>query len=394
MSFEELKQAESQYLMQTYGRFPVAFEKGQGATLWDVEGKTYVDLTSGIGVNCLGHNYPALADAVAAQAHKLMHVSNLYYTEPMIRAAEKLVKATGMRRVFFGNSGAEANEGMIKVARKYSFDKYGAGRDKIITLVNSFHGRTVTTLKATGQEHFHQYFFPFTEGFDYAEADNLEDLKAKADDKTCAVMMELIQGESGVRPLDKEYVKAAYEFCKERDILFLVDEVQTGIGRTGKLFSYENFDIQPDIISMAKGLGGGLPVGAVMVGEKCADVMTAGTHGSTFGGNPMVCTAANVVLSEVTKPEFLAEVNAKGEYLKEAIMGIGSAEITGVRGMGLMIGIVLAHPEKRADFVKALLAEGVIVLTAGKDVIRLLPPLVITKKEMDTAVAAMKKVFA
>ena len=196
MSFEELKQAESQYLMQTYGRFQVAFEKGQGATLWDVDGKAYIDLTSGIGVNCLGHNFQALSDAIADQAHKLMHVSNLYYTEPMIRAAEKLVKATGMRRVFFGNSGAEANEGMIKVARKYSYDKYGAGRDKIITLVNSFHGRTVTTLKATGQEHFHQYFFPFTEGFDYAEADNLEDLKAKADDKTCAVMMELIQGEN------------------------------------------------------------------------------------------------------------------------------------------------------------------------------------------------------
>ncbi len=393
MSFEELKQAESQYLMQTYGRFQVAFEKGQGATLWDVDGKAYIDLTSGIGVNCLGHNFQALSDAIADQAHKLMHVSNLYYTEPMIRAAEKLVKATGMRRVFFGNSGAEANEGMIKVARKYSYDKYGAGRDKIITLVNSFHGRTVTTLKATGQDHFHQYFFPFTEGFDYAEADNLEDLKAKADDKTCAVMMELIQGESGVRPLNKDYVKAAYEYCKERDILFLVDEVQTGVGRTGKLFSYEHFDIQPDIISMAKGIGGGLPLGAVMVGEKCADVMTAGTHGSTFGGNPMVCTAANVVLDTVNTPEFLEEVTKKGEYLKEAVLGIGSPEICGVRGMGLMIGIVLANPEKRADFVKALLAEGVTVLTAGKDVIRLLPPLVITKEEMDTAIAAMKKVF-
>ena len=219
------------------------------------------------------------------------------------------------------------------------------------------------------------------------------DCEFDADDKTCAVMMELIQGESGVRPLNKDYVKAAYEYCKERDILFLVDEVQTGVGRTGKLFSYEHFDIQPDIISMAKGIGGGLPLGAVMVGEKCADVMTAGTHGSTFGGNPMVCTAANVVLDTVNTPEFLEEVTKKGEYLKEAVLGIGSPEICGVRGMGLMIGIVLANPEKRADFVKALLAEGVTVLTAGKDVIRLLPPLVITKEEMDTAIAAMKKVF-
>ncbi|MCR5369813.1 MAG: aspartate aminotransferase family protein [Clostridium sp.] len=393
MTFEELKELESRYVVQSYGRFPVAFERGQGATLYDVEGRAYVDLTSGIGVNCLGHNYPKLTEAVSAQAQKLMHVSNLYYTEPMIRAAEKLVKATGMRRVFFGNSGAEANEGMIKVARKYSYDKYGAGRDKIITLVNSFHGRTVTTLKATGQDQFHKYFFPFTEGFDYAEANNLEDLKAKADDKTCGVMMELVQGESGVRPLDPDYVKAAYEFCKERDILFLVDEVQTGIGRTGKLFSFMHFGILPDVISMAKALGGGLPVGAFMVGEKCADVMTAGTHGSTFGGNPMVCSAANVVLEEVTAPGFLEEVTRKGEYLKKEIMALGSPEVVSVRGMGLMIGIVLAHPEKRADFVKSLLAKGVIVLTAGSDVIRLLPPLVISKEEMDTAIAAMKEVF-
>ncbi|SET37243.1 acetylornithine/N-succinyldiaminopimelate aminotransferase [[Clostridium] aminophilum] len=393
MSFQEIKDREATYVMQTYGRFPVCFDHGEGAVLVDVDGKEYVDLTSGIGVNCLGYHNPKVTAAVTEQANKLMHVSNLYYTEPMIDAAEKLVKATGMSRVFFGNSGAEANEGMIKIARKYSHDKYGEGRSKIVTLVNSFHGRTITTLKATGQEHFHHDFFPFTEGFDYAEANDLEDLKKKAGKDTCGVMMELIQGESGVRPLDADYVKAACEFCRENDILFMVDEVQTGIGRSGALFSFQKFGVKPDVVSMAKGLGGGLPIGAVMVGEKCADVLGKGDHGSTFGGSPMSCAAACAVLDEVTKPEFLEEVEKKGEYLKESILAIGSPEITDVRGMGLMLGIVLKNPENRLKIVGELLNQGVMVLTAGEDVIRLLPPLVITREEMDRAVAVMKKVF-
>ncbi len=393
MTFDEIKQLDDTYVMHTYGRFPVAFDHGKGATLFDVNGKSYIDLTSGIGVNCLGHDNPKLVDALTEQAHKLMHVSNLYYNEPCARAARLLCEKSGMKRVFFGNSGAEANEGLIKIARKYSYDKYGEGRAKIVTLVNSFHGRTVTTLKATGQDQFHKYFYPFTEGFDYAVPDDLDDLKAKCTDDVCAVLMELIQGESGVHLLDPAYVKAAASFCRERDILFLVDEVQTGIGRTGALFSYQKYGVEPDAISMAKGLAGGLPVGGFAVNGKLQDVLGPGAHGSTFGGNPMSMTAACVVLSEVTKPEFLRAVEEKGEYLMEKIRGIGSPEIAEVRGMGLMIGIALRDKEKRAAFVNRLLENGVIVLTAGADVIRLLPPLVITREEMDTAVEVMKKVF-
>jgi acetylornithine/N-succinyldiaminopimelate aminotransferase len=393
MTFEEIRQLDDTYVMHTYGRFPVAFDHGKGATLYDVNGKSYIDLTAGIGVNCLGHDNPKLVDAVTAQAHRMMHVSNLYYNEPCVRAAKLLCEKSGMKRVFFGNSGAEANEGLIKVARKYSYDKYGEGRAKIVTLVNSFHGRTVTTLKATGQDQFHKYFYPFTEGFDYAQPDDLDDLKAKCGDDVCAVLMELIQGESGVRLLDPAYVKAAEAFCRERDILFLVDEVQTGIGRTGALFSYQKYGVMPDAISMAKGLAGGLPVGGFAVGEKLQDVLGPGSHGSTFGGNPMSMTAACVVLEEVTKPEFLRAVEEKGEYLRAQIRAIGSPEIAEVRGMGLMIGIRLTDKEKRTALVNRLLENGVIVLTAGADVIRLLPPLVITREEMGTAILAMKKVF-
>lgn len=392
MTFEEIKQNDEQYLMHTYGRFQIALEKGQGATVWDTNGKEYVDLTSGIGVSCLGHNHPALTEALTEQAHKLMHVSNLYYTQPMVEVAKELVTSTGMGKLFFGNSGAEANEGMIKLARKYSFDKYGEGRNKIITLKQSFHGRTVTTLKATGQDKFHQYFFPFTEGFDYARANDIEDLKAKLDDTVCGVMVELIQGEGGVLPLDPEYVKQVETICKEKDILLMVDEVQTGIGRTGSLFCFQQYGIKPDIVSMAKGLGGGIPIGGVLAGEKCQDVLGNGTHGTTFGGNPLSCAAARAVLSVVNTPEFLSQVKEKGEYVKQAILAIGSDKIKAVRGMGLMLGIVV-EKEERAGLVAALMERGVLVLTAGTEAIRLLPPLVITKEEMDKAIAVMKEVF-
>ena len=392
MTFEEIKQGEETYIMHTYGRFPIALDHGKGATLWDTEGKKYIDLTSGIGVNSLGHDNEALTTAVSEQAHKLMHACNLYYTEPMVQAAKKLVDAAGMGKIFFANSGAEANEGMIKLARKYSFDKYGEGRNKIITLKQSFHGRTVTTLKATGQDKFHQYFFPFTEGFDYAAANDLEDMTRKIDDTTCAVMMEMIQGEGGVLPLDKEFVQATAELCKEKDILLLIDEVQTGIGRTGSLFCYEQYGVQPNIISMAKGLGGGVPIGAVMADKKCQDVLGAGTHGTTFGGNPLCCAAANTVLDIVNKPEFLKSVQEKGEYLKKGILAIGSPKVKTVRGMGLMLGIVVDKDE-RAAMVSQLMEKGVLVLTAGTEAIRLLPPLVITKEEMDEAIAAMREVF-
>ena len=392
MTAEEIKKKDSEYIMHTYGRFDIVLDHGKGATLWDADGKEYVDLTSGIGVNSLGHGNEKIVGAITKQAEKLMHASNLYYTEPMVSAAEKLVTATGMGKIFFANSGAEANEGAIKVARKYSFDKYGAGRNKIVTLIQSFHGRTVTTLKATGQEKFHQYFFPFTEGFDYAKSNDLADVTAKADKACCAVMMEMIQGEGGVLPLDKEFVQGVAKFCKEHDILLIVDEVQTGIGRCGSLFAYEQYGISPDIVTMAKGLGGGLPIGGVLTSAACADVMGPGTHGSTFGGNPVSAASANVVLDTVNDPEFLKEVQEKGAYIKEKVLGFHSPAVKNVRGMGLMLGIIV-DPEKRAGYVSKLMEKGILVLTAGTDAIRLLPPLVITYEEIDKALEAMKEVF-
>ena len=383
---------ESKYLMHTYNRFNIEIESGEGCYLKDTNGKEYLDLTSGIGVNCLGHNHPVLVEAIQKQVATLMECSNLYYSKPMVDAAKKLVEYTGLSKVFFSNSGAEANEGMIKLARKYSYDKYGAGRDVIITLKQSFHGRTITTLKATGQDKFHQYYFPFTEGFDYAAANDIEDLKKVANDKTCAVMVELIQGESGVVPLDKEYVKAVEEFCHSKDILFLVDEVQTGIGHTGTLFCFEQYNVLPDIVTTAKALGGGVPIGAVITGAKCKDTFGPGNHGSTFGGNPLSCKAADTVLSIVTEPDFLNHVKVVGAALKTGIENIHSDKIKEVRGIGLMLGIVV-DPDKRADYVQAMMDKGLLTLTAGKDAIRLLPPLTLSLKEVDEALSIMKEVF-
>lgn len=383
---------ESKYLMHTYNRFNIEIESGEGCYLKDTNGKEYLDLTSGIGVNCLGHNHPVLVEAIQKQVATLMECSNLYYSKPMVDAAKKLVEYTGLSKVFFSNSGAEANEGMIKLARKYSYDKYGAGRDVIITLKQSFHGRTITTLKATGQDKFHQYYFPFTEGFDYAVANDIEDLKRVTNEKTCAVMVELIQGESGVVPLDKEYVKAVEEFCHSKDILFLVDEVQTGIGHTGTLFCFEQYNVLPDIVTTAKALGGGVPIGAVITGAKCKDTFGPGDHGSTFGGNPLSCKAADTVLSIVTEPDFLNHVKVVGAALKTGIENIHSDKIKEVRGIGLMLGIVV-DPDKRADYVQAMMDKGLLTLTAGKDAIRLLPPLTLSLKEVDEALSIMKEVF-
>ncbi|MGM9613817.1 MAG: aspartate aminotransferase family protein [Butyricicoccus sp.] len=392
MTYQELKQEEQQYVMNTYGRFAIALDHGEGAKLWDVEGKRYIDLTSGIGVCSVGYNNAALIDAMTEQAHKLMHVSNLFTTAPMVQTAKTLVEATGMGKVFFSNSGAESNEGAIKLARKYSFDKYGKGRSKIITLWNSFHGRTVTTLNATGQDKFHNYFFPFTEGFDYAEAGNMDDIKAKADDTTCAIMMELIQGEGGVLPLDPAFVQEVEAFCRARDLLLIIDEVQTGIGRTGSLFCFQQYGIHPDVVTTAKGIAGGLPMGAVIAAKTCCDVLGPGTHATTFGGTPTCCAAANAVLSIVNQPEFLAEVVKKGEYLKNGILALGSDKVQGVRGQGLMLGIIV-DADARAELVAKCMDKGLLVLTAGTQAIRLLPPLTITYEEMDEALAIFKEVF-
>ena len=393
MTYNELKNEENKYVMNTSGRFPIALDHGKGATLWDVEGKKYIDLASGIGVNCMGYDNQILIDAITQQAHKIMHASNLFTTEPMVQVAKKLVEKTHLNgKVFFANSGAESNEGAIKLARKYSFDKYGEGRYKIVTLVNSFHGRTVTTLKATGQDRFHNYFFPFTEGFDYAVANDIDDVRRKADDMTCAIMMELVQGEGGVLPLDQEFVKQVEALCREKDMLLIIDEVQTGIGRTGSLFAFQQYGIRPDVVTMAKGLGGGVPIGAVLAADTCCNVLTPGTHATTFGGTPLVCASANAVLDHVGDPKSLHEVKEKGEYLKNGILALGKDSIHGVRGMGLMLGIIVDEG-KHSAFANKLIENGVLAITAGKNAVRLLPPLVISKEEMDEALAVMAKVF-
>ncbi|MBF0578848.1 aspartate aminotransferase family protein [Erysipelotrichaceae bacterium RD49] len=394
MDFETLKQVEHENLMQTYGRFDVALDHGDGCVVYDLEGNPYLDLTSGIGVNALGHNYKPLVEAISRQAGKMMQASNLFYTKPMIEAAAKLNKLAKTKKVFYANSGAEANEGMIKIARKYSWDKYqDPERLTILTLKNSFHGRTIATLEATGQDHFHANFFPFTQGFDYVEANNIEELNEKlSSGKYAGLMMELVQGESGVRPLDPAFVKAAEKLCQDNDVLLMIDEVQTGIGRTGALFCYQNYDLSPDLVSCAKGLGGGVPIGAVLASEKTADVLKAGDHGTTFGGNPLAASAANVVLDTVGDPEFLADVAGKGQYFMDSIKAIDSDHIQDVRGMGLMIGIEVG-PDAVLDDLAKLRAQGVLALKAGKGTIRLLPPLTLSKAQIDQAVAAMKEVF-
>ena len=391
MTSQQIKDLTHQYIMTTYGRFPVAIDHGQGATLYDPEGNAYIDFTSGIGVCDLGYGNEPWADAIAAQAKKLGHVSNLFYTEPAARLAETLCKRTGESCVFFANGGGEANEGMIKLARKYSFDKYGKGRATIITLNNSFHGRTITTLMATGQEVFHNYFFPFTEGFRYADANSLESLEAAAGDDVCAVMMELVQGEGGVLPLDYEYVQAVKKICEERDWLLLADEVQTGVGRTGKLFAFQQYDILPDVVSFAKGIAGGLPMSGIMANEKCRSVLGPGTHATTFGANP-VCAAAGLVVQETLTDAFLEDVQAKGTYLRNQIEALNLPCFGQTRGMGLMIGIEVKDGYNKSEIANKLIENGLLVLTAGPGM-RLLPPLVITKDEMDKGLAIMKKVL-
>lgn len=390
--FEALKQLESENVMHTYNRFNLGLDHGNGAKLYDMDGNEYIDLTAGIGVCSLGQNHPELTKALQDQIQTLLSVSNLYYTKPMIDAACKITAGSGMKKVFFSNSGAEANEGAIKLARKYAADKYGPHRSKILTLNNSFHGRTIATLEATGQDHFHQSFYPFTGGFEYIEPNDIDDLKAKADENTAAVMVELIQGESGVRPLDPDYVKALEFFCKENDILLIDDEVQTGIGRTGELFCYKNYDIQPDIVTMAKGLGGGVPIGGFLAGEKTENVLGPGDHGSTFGANPLAARAADTVLGIIDNPEFLAEVTRKGEKLRGLLSGIKSDDILDIRGIGLMDGIQVPK-EKLKAYIAKIMDKGVLILSAGDDTLRMLPPLIISDEEIEQAAAVIKDVF-
>ncbi|CCY73989.1 acetylornithine aminotransferase [Eubacterium sp. CAG:115] len=369
----------NKYVMPSYGRYDLVLDSGSGRQAVDENGKEYIDFGSGIGTNSLGYCNENWVRAICDQAHKIQHTSNYYYTKVQADFAKALCETAGYTDMFFGNSGAEANECAIKIARKYSFDKYGKGRSNIITLVNSFHGRTLCTLSATGQDVFHNYFFPFVEGFVNVEANNIEDLRSKLDDTVCAVMFEYIQGEGGVMALQQEFVDEIYRLCAEKDVLTIADEVQTGVGRTGKFLAGDNFGKKADLTTLAKGLAGGVPIGVCLSGEKCANVLTAGTHGSTFGGNPISCAGGLAVLETVNKPGFLDEVARKGAYIREKLLT--SPEVASVSGMGLMIGIELKN-KKAGDVVKAALDKGLLLLTA-KTKIRLLPPLTITYEEID-----------
>ena len=383
----ELMNIDQAYIANTYARFPVEIASGKGSLLYSPEGKRYIDMGSGIGVTAFGNGDDVWKEAVIAQLGKVQHTSNLYYTEPCAMLAKLLCERTGMKKVFFGNSGAEANECAIKAARKYAAEKKGPEVHTIVTLKNSFHGRTLTTLAATGQEHYHELFQPLTPGFAYADADDLEGLKKLSlETKAAAIMVECIQGEGGVRVVSPDFLRGVYEFCQKEDILLIVDEVQTGNGRTGQLYSYMNFGIRPDIVSTAKGLGGGLPLGACLLGEKVQDVFHPGDHGSTFGGNPVCCAGALSVLQRLDDA-FLAEVRAKGDFIRAALTGAPGVEY--LSGLGLMVGVKTV--KSAAEVVAKCNERGVLCLTA-KDKVRLLPALNIPMKLLEEAVAVLKDV--
>lgn len=378
-----IKTNDKQYIANTYNRFDIQIDKLSGGIASNSE-KEYIDFGTGIGVTAFGAGDDVWIDAVCAQAKKLPHASNLYYTEPCVKLAALLCERTGMKKVFFGNSGAEANECAIKCARKYSSDKYGDGRATVITLKNSFHGRTLLTLSATGQDVFHKHFGPFPEGFKYVEANNIDDLKANIDDSVCAFMFECVQGEGGVISLDKEYLRAAEKICRERDILLICDEVQTGNGRTGSLYAYEQFGITPDIVSTAKGLGGGLPIGACLMGEVVESTLSAGTHGSTFGGNPICCAGAYTVISRLDD-NYLSDIRARAKYLWDKLSALEN--IKSVSGLGLMIGLEVEDNKK---FISDCEKEGLLVLSA-KSKVRLLPPLNVSYETIDKAISILAK---
>ena len=386
MDKENIIADDGEYIANTYARYKVAFKSGNGALLYDFDGKEYIDCATGIGVNIFGVNDAEWKNAVKNQLDSIQHVCNLYYSQPQTMLAKALCKKTGARKVFFGNSGAEANECAIKAARKYGNTRYG-NRNEIITLKNSFHGRTIATITATGQDGFHKYFNPFLEGFKYAEP-TMDGIIKRYTDKTCAVMVEVIQGESGVNVLNVDFLRELESFCRKHDILLICDEVQSGNGRTGYLYAYQAAGITPDIVTTAKGLGGGLPIGACLMFGKCGDIFGAGDHGTTFGGNPVVCAGALNIIERLT-PDLLLEVQGKGAYFKQNLQHIKN--VKGVSGLGLMIGISTTKPAR--DIAARCLQKGLVVLTAHENV-RLLPPLNITKEQINTALKILNEVIS
>lgn len=389
MNFTEIKETADAYLMPTYAHFSVALARGENATYWDADGHEYIDFTAGIGVNSLGTNDEAWKSAVKAQLDNLQHTSNLYYNETVAKAAKAICERSDFSKVLFCNSGAEANECAIKLARKYSFDKYGAGRYNIVSLKNSFHGRTMATITATGQEHYHEFFNPFLEGFRYAQAGDCKALENMLDGTVCAVILEVIQGEGGVLETPQEYIEFVRTVCDENDVLLIFDEVQTGVGRTGKLFAYETVGVKPDILTAAKGIGGGLPMGACLCASFLGNTLTAGTHGTTFGGNPVACAGSLAVLERMDDA-FLQSVREKGDYIREKLKNF--TDIQEIRGRGLMIGIDL-KTKKAGDVAAKCCANGLLILTA-KSALRMLPPLTITYEEIDKGLSVLERVLS
>lgn len=386
MNFQEIKEQEQSYILHTYGRVDAALVKGRNARAWDVDGKEYIDFTAGIGVNSLGYSDPGWVKAVTEQAGAIQHMSNYYYSPQNTALAEELCKASGMAQAFFCNSGAEANECAIKIARKYGESR---GAHKIITLHNSFHGRTLTTLAATGQDGFHKDFLPLTEGFVYAEANELASVKALLDGSVCAVLIETVQGEGGVVPMEEDFVRGLRALCTEKDALLVIDEVQTGVGRTGAFYSYQGYGVEPDAVTTAKGIAGGLPMGACLVSEKLRDILKPGQQGSTFGGNPVACAGAREVVRRVSDPAFLREVREKGQYFREKLEALPQVEY--VRGRGLMLGVKLKGLDAHDVLVKCA-EKGLLILTA-KELVRFLPPLTITQRDMDEGLEIFRHVL-
>jgi len=379
--------------LPVFSRYPIVLDHGEGSYVWDVNGRKYLDALGGIAVNVLGHNYAPLVDAIAEQAKRLIHVSNLYYTEPQADAAAKLSALTAGGKVFFGNSGAEANEGAIKAARKYGHMIHSE-KSEIITALGSFHGRTLATLTATGQEKFHNGFAPLPQGFDYVPFNDIAALEAQMSENTAAVMLEPIQGEGGVRTPADGYLQQVRALCDKYDTLLIFDEIQTGMGRTGSFYAYESCGVTPDIVTLAKGLAGGVPIGAFVVTEKVAAAFHAGDHGSTFGGNPLACAAANVVLDAVANDSFLAGVRDVGTHFKQALTDLQSkypAHIAEVRGAGLILGMEMQRNEDAAAIARRMLEQGVIINCTAGNVLRFIPPLIFTKNEVDELIRVLDR---
>ena len=390
MNSEQVKQADSKYLLGTYGRFDVVLDHGLNATAYDKDGKKYIDFTAGIGANSLGFSDPGWIEAVTDQLKKFQHCSNVFYSEPGVVLAEKLVKITGLEKIFYNNTGGEANETAIKIARKYGNTVAGHRKNAVISLVNSFHGRTLAAITATGQERFHsEDFGPYAPGFAYAEANNIDSMKkAVEENDPCAIMLEIVQGEGGLTALDYDFVQGVQKLCDEKDIILIIDEVQSGAGRTGTFFAYQQYDIHPDIVTFAKGVGGGLPISGSICGKKTCDLLKPGEQGSTFAMNPAICAGANYVVDHITD-ELMEEVKKKAAYIREELEKLDEVEAT--TGLGLMIGV--KFKTRNADEVAAELIEnGLLSLTAA-DKVRLLPPLTITVPELQEGVEILKKVL-